>query len=224
MLKNIINLYQRHAARKMFSRWSPIYELEVTENHYSASDAVAKKALQYLDGNARAAIVDAGIGTGLTAQQIYDSVPCSITGLDFTEDMMALCSGRNITQSLLKCDVGKDPWPVLDNTQNMVISAGVMEYLTTEMLQHFLNETERVLQQKGLLVFTYLPRLPKEKKLSFWRGHSGTYLTCGYQPAEMERTLLQQKFAVLEHSNPFKGCLFHDGSSYDYRLIVAQKA
>lgn len=226
MFDRLLNFYQRHAARRMFSRWSPIYEDEVSENSYSAADEVARAAIRHLAQQdlANPAIADIGIGTGLLAQQIYDAMPCRITGLDFSEDMMAACAGRGMTELLVKCDVGKDPWPVAAGSQNAVVSAGLLEYLTQGMVQHFLTESARILQHKGLLVFTYLPRKPGAKQVSFWQGHSGTYLICAYDEGEIEAALSRSNFMLLEHSAPFKGCVFHDGSSYDYRLIAAAKA
>ena len=221
-----MNLYQTYAASRMFSRWSPIYEEEVEENSYSAADEVAKAAIKYLarEDISNPRIADIGIGTGLLAQQIYDALPCRITGLDFSEDMMAACAGRGITELLVKCDVGSDPWPLESASQNAVISAGLFEYLTPDMLQHFIKEASRTLQQNGLLVCTYMPAKTGDKTVTFWRGHSGTYLICGYTENQMQDALKRSNFTLVEHSPPFKGCVFHDGSSYDYRLIAAKKA
>ena len=208
----------------MFARWSPIYEFEVTENKYSAANEVAKESLRLLaqSGKDRPLILDAGIGTGLLAQQIQDAYPSRIIGLDFTEDMMAIAGAREITELLIKCDIGKDDWPLETGSCDMVISAGLAEYLTPEMLRHFLFESKRVLQQNGLLVFTYLPREPQQKQTTLWHGHSGTYLISGYFSEELETMLHQSGFTMLHHSPAFKGCIFHDGSSYDYRMITAR--
>lgn len=226
MLNLLINSYQRYAARRMFSRWSPIYEEEVTENAYSAADRVAQSTLKHLAesqiGQGKASIADIGIGTGLLAQQIYDAIPCNIIGLDFTEDMMAVCMARDITELLIKCDAGKDHWPIVDDAQDCVIAAGLFEYLTPAMVQHFLNESKRVLKGNGLLVFSYMPREKDEKQMTLWPGHSGTFLTCSYTEEEIERFLKQNDFAIIEHSARFAGSTFEDGSSYDYRLISAR--
>jgi len=210
----------------MFSRWSPYYEEEVTENFYSAADRTAGEAIKLLaqQNKDRPSIADIGIGTGLLAQQLFDAIPCRITGLDFTEDMLAVCASRDITELLIKCDVGKAAWPVESGSMDMVVSSGLAEYLTPEMLQHFLKEAGRVLQQNKPLVFTYLPSDTGKSSMKLWRGHSGTYLICGYTPDEIEAALGEHGFILLQHSQPFAGCLFRDGSSYDYRLIAAKKA
>lgn len=209
----------------MFARWSPIYEHEVTENAYSAADEVAKASIKHLArlASQEPKIADIGIGTGLLAQQIFDAMPSRITGLDFTEDMMAVCAAREVTELLVKCDVGRDHWPMESGSQDAVLSAGLLEYLTPDMLQHFISESARVLQQSGLLVLTYMPQKEGAKQIALWQGHSGTYLICGYGAEEIEAVLKRSNFSILEHSQPFKGCVFQDGSSYDYRLIAARK-
>lgn len=222
----LLSAYQRLAAKRMFSRWSPYYEYEVTENKYSAADRTAAEAIRLLvqQKRNRPLIADIGIGTGLSAQQIFDALPCRIIGLDFTEDMLAVCAARNITELLIKCDVGKSPWPLESESADMVVSSGLAEYLTPEMLQHFLSESARVLQQNAPLVFTYMPSDAGKHSIKLWRGHSGTYLVCDYTPQEIEASLSQNGFILLQHSAPFAGCVFRDGSSYDYRLIAAKKA
>jgi predicted TPR repeat methyltransferase len=226
MFSSLLSFYQRWAARRMFARWSPIYEEEVTENQYSAPDAVASEAIKILGGAAKdkPRILDVGIGTGLLAQNIQDTLPSRIVGLDFSEDMMAVAASRDITELLIKCDVGKDTWPIESGSCDMVVSGGLLEYLTPEMLQHFLKESKRVLQQNGVLVSSYKPREAPQRCINIWPGHSGTYLTCSYIPTEIEGLLQQNGFALLHHSNPFKGCIFSDGSSYDYRLFSARSS
>lgn len=209
----------------MFAQWSPIYEVEVTENKYSAADEVAKESIRLLGQMDKTGplLADIGIGTGLLAQQIFDALPCRIIGLDFTEDMMAVTAAREITELLVKCDVGKDLWPIESGLCDMVASAGLLEYLTPDMCRHFLAESARVLQSGAPLVFTYMPRGAGEKQTTLWHGHTGTYLICGYEPSEMEQMIRNAGLKLVSHSEPFKGCVFHDGSSYDYRLMIAEK-
>lgn len=223
LFQSLQNAYQRFAAHRMFAHWSAIYEEEVTENAYSAADAVAAATARHMgmDMANEPLIADIGIGTGLLAQQIFDSMPCRITGLDFAQDMMAQAAARDITELLIKCDVGRDHWPLLDHSYDCVVAAGLFEYLTETMVRHFCAEALRCLKPSGLLVFTYLPLQSGDKKTSLWRGHSGSYLVCKNAAEEMPKIL--EGFEIVEHSQPFKGCVFTDGSSYDYRLIVARK-
>lgn len=232
MWHKLLALYQRIAARRMFSRWHESYEFDVMDNHYSAADKVAQAAIRHIAASTRNGakgfmeepdIADIGIGTGLLAQQLQESLPCRITGLDFTDDMMAICAQKGVAELLIKCDAGRDHWPIQDACMDMVVSAGLFEYLTKPMAQHFLKEAGRVLQNDGVLVFTYMPRDENGKAVELWRGHSGTFVVCSYAPKDMEEMILKCRLKLLEHSPPFKGSIYEDGSSYDYRLIVASK-
>lgn len=220
-----MNSYQRFAARRMFARWSPVYEEEVTENAYSAASMVAESAMRALGplAGTHPRIADIGIGTGLLAQEIYDSLPCRITGLDFCENMMAACAGRGITELLVRCDVGKEAWPLPDQDFDAVLAAGLFEYLTPSMAAHFMDEAARILKTGGHLVFSYIPVMDGTRKVGLWRGHSGTFLICSFAAEELNALLQQNGFEIHEHSAPFAGSVFEDGSSYDYRLIAARK-
>jgi len=227
MIRYLQNAYQRYAAKAMFSHWSPSYEDDVAANAYSAADKVAEAAARHApqsDVLNPPAIADIGIGTGLLAQQIYDTMPCSIAGLDFTEDMMAVCLQREITDLLIKCDVGKDHWPLEDASYDMVLSAGLVEYLTPKMLQHFLDESVRILKTGGLMIFTYVPSKEAGNTVTLWPGKSGKFLSCSYDPAALETQIRSKNFILLEHLDSFAGSVFRDGSTYPYRLIAARKS
>ena len=225
MISALQNLYQRFAARRMFASWSPTYEEDVEANRYSAADKVSQSALKHLasDDVKILKIADIGIGTGLLAQQIYDAIPCEIIGIDFAEDMMAQCSQRNITELLIKCDAGKDEWPIAPDSQDAVVSAGLVEYFTPSMVQHFLQQSTNCLAQNGWLVFSYVPSNLKDYEAVLWHGKTGSVLTCRYKPQHLEELLSDHGFIVKEHDENFTGSIFRDGSTYPYRLIAAQK-
>lgn len=209
----------------MFGRWAGSYEEDVAHNHYSAADKVAEAAIRHLAPVAaeNPLIADAGIGTGLLAQQIFDSMPCRIAGLDFSEDMLSVCLQKEITELLIKCDVGRDHWPLEDTVYHAVISAGVFEYLTTGMAQHFLKESARCLKKDGVLVFTFVPTEKTQQDIGFWQGKSGNFLSCRYNPQWMESQITANGLSVIEHSDEFTGSVFRDKSTYPYRLIAARK-
>lgn len=226
MIAALQNLYQRFAARRMFSQWSPTYEDDVEANRYSAADKVAQSTLKHLasDDVQILKIADIGIGTGLLSQQIYDSVPCEIVGIDFAEDMMAQCSQRNITELLIKCDAGNDHWPLLSSSQDAVISAGLIEYFTPSMLQHFLQQSVQCLKKDAWLVFSYVPSETKDYEGAIWHGKTGSVLSCRYKPQHMEALVTKHGFTIRDHDDNFAGSVFRDGSTYPYRLIAAQKS
>jgi predicted TPR repeat methyltransferase len=226
MWKPILHLFQRYATHGIFTRWSPSYEEEVARLNYSAADEVAAAAFRHLPPSnidEPLHIADIGIGTGLLAQQIWEGVPCLIAGLDFSEDMMAICSQKDIAELLIKCDVGKDHWPLEEEGYDAVLSAGLHEYLTPAMLQHYLQQSYRILDKDGLLVFSYVPSEKAQHSYTLWNGRNGRFLRCDYDPALLEQSLAKAGFKLLEHKAAFKGSVFTDGSSFPYRLIAAQK-
>ncbi len=194
-------------------------------NHYSAADKVAEASIRHMaktiTGELR--VADIGIGTGLLAQQIYDAMPCRIAGLDFSEDMLSVCLQREITEILIKCDVGKDHWPLESTSYDAVISAGLLEYLTPQMTKHFLKESTRVLAHGGIVCFSYVPSDKPLWFLRLWQGKSGNFLSCSYNPQMLVNSLEVLGFKILEHTDEFSGSVFRDGSTYPYRLIAAQK-
>src|SRR5690606_32374700 len=120
----------------------------------------------------------------------------------------------------IKCDVGLDHWPLENEAYHAVISAGVFEYLTPDMVQHFLQESMRCLQQKGLLALTYVPTQKPQQDIGFWQGKSGNFLSCRYNPEWIEQKIAASGCVLLHHSDEFTGSVFRDGSRYPYRLIV----
>lgn len=225
MLHAIQSFFQRYAAHAMFSTWSPTYEDDVAQSRYSAPDKVAEAAIRHIAAMDihEPQIADIGIGTGMLSEQIFSALPCNITGLDFAEDMMAQCQQKEITEILIKCDAGKDHWPLEDGTYAAVVSAGLIEYFTTSMVQHFITESARSLMSGGVLVFTYIPTTLPQEEFKFWRGKSGLFLSCQYNPSFIENSLSEAGFDIAEHSDEFAGSVFKDGSTYPYRLIVGIK-
>lgn len=225
MWNKILSLYQRNAARRMFSSWAQSYEVDVLDNHYSAADRVAQEALRHL-GTAEIkepVIIDAGIGTGLLSAQIKDAYPCHITGLDFNADMLSLCMQKEIADLLVLCDVGRDHWPAPDNSSDMVVSAGLFEYLSPPMATHATREALRTLKTGGIFIFAYMPRKADEKQTILWRGYSGTFMIFSYTEDQMVQMVTSNGFNIVQHVKAFKGSIYEDGTSYDYRLIIARK-
>lgn len=226
MLHKIQSLFQRYAARAMFAAWSPTYEEDVSISRYSAPDKVAASVLCNIANlqQKEPKIADIGIGTGMLAEQIYASLPCRITGLDFADDMMAQCQQKDVAEILIKCDAGQDFWPLEDGSYDAVVSAGLIEYFTPPMLQHFIDESARILSPAGILVFSYIPAAGPNNNIRLWPGKSGLFLSCRYNPDALEKQLKAAGFAIREHGAEFTGSVFKDGSTYPYRVIAAHKA
>lgn len=216
MLDALKTFYQRFAARRVFAHWAANYETDVQANRYSAAKAVQTALLPHLTPDSR--ILDIGIGTGMIWDGIDMPETAEIGGIDICEDMLAQASSHPDIGALFLCDAGREEWPCEDAYLNMVVSAGLFEYLTESMARHVFDEARRTLKSGGLLIATYIPAERNETR--FWKGKSGAIFSCLYSPVWMEA---QDGFQLLEHSPPFTGSIFADGSSYDYRLIVLKR-
>lgn len=109
-------------------------------------------------------ILDVGCGTGVYMSELLKRKH-NVFGFDISKGMVKEASKRIInyknTNTLTICsDVDNIPFP--DSYFNVVICAGVMEYLPDEISA--LNEMKRVLKSEGILIFT-LPNKLKLKNL-----------------------------------------------------------
>lgn len=216
MLDALKTLYQRMAARRVFANWAGEYETDVAANRYSAAAAVRDALKRRL--NADSHILDVGIGTGLIWQDIDIPQGAEIGGIDISSDMLAQASSNPDIGGLFLCDAGREEWPCEDAYLDMAVSAGLFEYLTAPMAAHVFDEARRTLKSGGLFIATYIPSDQNETK--FWKGKSGGVLSCRFAPEWMAA---RDGFSVIEHTPPFAGSVFADGSSYDYRLIILRR-
>ncbi len=217
MISVLKTFYQQRAARKVFGRWAETYETDVQTNAYSAANAVRQAILPLLQEDSR--VTDLGVGTGLIWQGVEIPGEAEITGLDISPDMMEQASAIPELGPLYCCNVGADEWPLEHASQDLIVAAGLFEYLTEPMAIHVFEEARRTLKPGGRFILTYIPGAQNESKA--WEGKSGNILSCHFDPLWIER---KEGFIVTDHTAPFAGSVFANGSSYDYRLIALRKS
>lgn len=217
MISALKTLYRQYATRRVFGRWAASYEEDVTANRYSAARAVQQALLPYLETAER--ITDLGIGTGLIWQGIDIPDEVEITGLDISQAMMEQASSIPELGPFYLCDIGHQAWPVYDETEDLIVAAGLFEYLTPDMADHVFEEARRTLKSGGRFIFTYIPGMRNETKP--WNGRSGRILSCIHAP---EWITHRDGFILETHTEPFAGSVFTDGQSYDYRLAILRKS
>ena len=216
MISALKTLYHQYAARRVFGRWAASYEEDVATNRYSAAKAVQDSLQTYLPMAGR--ITDLGVGTGLIWQDVDIPDETEITGLDISQAMMEQASSIPELGPFYLCDVGRHEWPVYDGTEDLIVAAGLFEYLTPDMAAHVFQEARRTLKQGGRFIFTYIPGAANEAKP--WDGRSGRILSCVHAP---EWIVSQTGFTLETQTEPFAGSVFADGQSYDYRLVILRK-
>lgn len=216
MLETLKTFYQRMAVRRVFSNWAYTYEQDVRRHVYTAASAIAQELASRLREEMK--ITDLGVGTGLIWENLHIPDDTIITGLDIVPAMLEQASANTYIRYLYLCDVGKQTWPIEETSQDIIVAAGLFEYLTESMALHVLCEASRVLKPGGELIFTYIP-IDKNRSF-FWRGKSGAILSCHYTSEWFEK---KSSFVIHHHSESFPGSIFDNGDTYNYRLLSMKK-
>jgi predicted TPR repeat methyltransferase len=104
-------------------------------------------------------LLDLGIGTGLGSEPFVQA-GLWITGMDISENMLAVCRKKEGATCLVQHDLTQFPYPFHDNSFNLVISTGVLWFFGD--LVSIFGEVSRVLTQGGRFAFVTGDRSPEE--------------------------------------------------------------
>jgi predicted TPR repeat methyltransferase len=109
--------------------------------------------LCYGDMQAGESLLDIGIGTGLSSR-LFHQAGLRISGIDGSEEMLAICRSKGIAQELTRQDILDLPWPYRDAAFKHVICCGVFHFI--DDLETVFAEMHRVQAENGLLAFTVM--------------------------------------------------------------------
>ncbi len=96
-------------------------------------------------------LLDLGIGTGASAF-LFHKAGLEVYGVDYSEDMLRICAGKNIVKELKVYDISRDNWPYNKEEFYHVISCGVFHFLRD--LDTAFMEVHRILKTEGVFCFT----------------------------------------------------------------------
>lgn len=117
---------------------------------------------------------------------------------------MAVCSGRDIAELLIKCDVGGDRWPYGKRLSGYGLRFWPARIFNTgHGAAFYCRNRAHIAAKRDCCVPPYSLE-QGEKKMNIWRGHSGTYLTCRDTPQDLAALLNKAGLTILEHSDPFR--------------------
>jgi phosphatidylethanolamine/phosphatidyl-N-methylethanolamine N-methyltransferase len=158
--------YDAAAVVKTYDRWAPVYD-KVFGTVFEQARRAAIGACEQIGGR----VLEVGVGTGISLP--YYSPRCRITGIDLSEDMLAVARARVTELSL--CNV--DDIAVMD-AQSLRYPDGSFDVVTAQYVVNTvpdpevaLDEFVRVLRPGGSLVIVNRigaetgPRLMVEKML-----------------------------------------------------------
>lgn len=125
------------------------YDSLVEQYHSHTHDVLFGMCYEYL--NPGEALLDVGIGTGLSSLQ-FASAGLEIFGMDASESMLRECRKKGFVRELKEHDMTNLPWPYDNETFSHVISCGVLHFFGK--LDSIFAEVSRVLRPGGLFAFT----------------------------------------------------------------------
>ena len=139
-----------------------------------------------------------------------------VHGLDSSQEMLDVCREKGITKDLKLFDLNQERLPFRDNVFNHIVSCGVFHFFRN--LDHFFNESKRVLKTGGMFSFTIMlsqngveGRKDKESGMMVFR-HSEDYIKDSYK---------KHNFEVLKQLN-FLG-FDSEFNKIDYKAYVLRK-
>lgn len=136
---------------EVYSDWAGSYDADlVGEMGYNAPVAAAELLHAEL-GAAESCILDAGCGTGLVGEALFQRGHQHITGIDYSTDMLEQARRKNVYVSLMQVDL-TGPLEIDDDQYDAVVCVGTLT------LGHVgpgaLDEMVRVTVPGGYLCFT----------------------------------------------------------------------
>ena len=135
----------------IYKNWASEYEYDVIQlagyvGHLITTDLLLKNLK---NNNAR--ILDAGCGTGLVGEILFENNFKNIEGIDFSEEMLSIANQKNIYKSLNLFDLTKK-LAYNDNSFDAIICAGT--FTCGHVGPESLIEMLRITKEGGFICFT----------------------------------------------------------------------
>ena len=135
----------------LYKVWAESYDRDVVEViGYVGHSITTELLLKYLD-NSKAKILDAGCGTGLVGEILYEKKFNNIVGVDFSQPMLDQALEKNVYQSLGLADL-TEKLTFKDKTFDAIICAGT--FTCGHVGPEALSEMVRVTKTGGYISFT----------------------------------------------------------------------
>jgi predicted TPR repeat methyltransferase len=148
-------------------------------------------------------LLDAGIGTGLSAQ-LFAQAGLEVHGMDFSPVMLDLCREKGFAAELQQHDILEAPWPYPADRFEWVVCCGVLHFISE--LDGIFGEAARVLTAGGMFAFTTrLPTTLEIRQKAYDRQTEGDFEIFSHAPAYLETLLTQHAFTRLKAQKCFVG-------------------
>ena len=134
----------------LYKNWDD-YENDVIQLAGYVGHIVTTEALIRYLKNKEAKILDAGCGTGLVGDILYNKDYKNIVGVDFSKEMLNRALKKNVYESLSLCDLTQKI-EFEDNSFDAIVCAGT--FTCGHVGPEALNEMIRITKNDGYISFT----------------------------------------------------------------------
>ena len=120
---NALHAANQEELEELYKVWAVNYDHDVVEIiGYVGHSITTELLLKYLD-NSKAKILDAGCGTGLVGEILYEKKFKNIVGVDFSQPMLDQALEKNVYQTLGLADL-TEKLIFKDKTFDAIVCAG----------------------------------------------------------------------------------------------------
>lgn len=137
------------AAVQIHDEYAAAYDSQVRAYHSFAAEVLFGLCYEYVNPGER--LLDAGIGTGLSAQP-FARFGVQVFGADASAEMLDICRAKQIAVQLAQFDLEDTPWDYANDSFHHVIACGVAHFF--EDVDFMFRECARVIRTNGIFGFT----------------------------------------------------------------------
>jgi len=147
----VLNASNKEELRDVYSEWADKYDHDLLNEMGYVAPVDAGRLLQaYLDDKV-AHVLDAGCGTGLVGEFLYQEGYLNIEGLDYSEQMLEKAREKGVYKNLSQGDL-MVRLDIAENTFDAVISVGT--FTCGHVGPSALGELVRITKPGGFICFT----------------------------------------------------------------------
>ena len=163
---NALHATNQEELEELYRVWASNYDHDVVEViGYVGHSITTALLLKYVD-NSKSKILDAGCGTGLVGEILFEKNFNNIVGIDFSQPMLDQALEKNVYQSLNLADL-TEKLTFKDNTFDAIVCAGT--FTCGHVGPEAFSELIRVTKTGGYISFTVRDQewdhLPYEKTI-----------------------------------------------------------
>lgn len=133
-----------------YDQWAGTYDLDMQKVGYVNPSIIVGLAARYIQ-NFDAAILDAGVGTGIAGQLLSILGYNNLIGIDLSDGMLAQAAARKIYATLKNQELGK-PLDFKSASMDAIISCGT--FTLGHAPASAFDELVRITKPGGILIFT----------------------------------------------------------------------